>query len=107
MLPAYRYEPHAPRRTAAALEARHREDRTSWDETGSRRTQPHSQPHLPGEERRLAAGSGNAVLFSLLEGMSGPTARARLWRGRIEEGAVARARQQHRAIYEAVAARQP
>ncbi|AJF69099.1 FadR/GntR family transcriptional regulator [Streptomyces vietnamensis] len=57
--------------------------------------------------RRLAAGSGNAVLCSLLDGMSGPTARARLWRGRIEEGAVARAWQQHRAIYEAVAARQP
>ncbi|MFH8623998.1 FadR/GntR family transcriptional regulator [Streptomyces vietnamensis] len=57
--------------------------------------------------RRLAAGSGNAVLCSLLDGMSGPTARARLWRGRMEEGAVARAWQQHRAIYEAVAARQP
>lgn len=57
--------------------------------------------------RRLAAGSGNAVLCSLIEGLSAPTARARLWRGRIEEGAVARAWQQHRAIYEAVAARQP
>ncbi|MFI2740329.1 FadR/GntR family transcriptional regulator [Streptomyces sp. NPDC018711] len=57
--------------------------------------------------RRLAAGSGNAVLCSLLEGMSGPTARARLWRGRMEEGAVERTRQQHRAIHEAVAARQP
>ncbi|MER7581473.1 FadR/GntR family transcriptional regulator [Kitasatospora sp. NPDC097691] len=57
--------------------------------------------------RRLAAGSGNAVLCSLIEGLSAPTARARLWRGRIEEGAVARAWQQHRAIHEAVAARQP
>ncbi|GAA2781002.1 FadR/GntR family transcriptional regulator [Kitasatospora sp. CM 4170] len=57
--------------------------------------------------RRLAAGSGNAVLCSLIEGLSAPTARARLWRGRVEEGAVARAWQQHRAIYEAVAARQP
>ncbi|MFB7919098.1 FadR/GntR family transcriptional regulator [Streptomyces sp. NPDC056061] len=57
--------------------------------------------------RRLAAGSGNAVLCSLLEGMAGPTVRARLWRGRVEGRAVARARQQHRAIYEAVAARQP
>lgn len=57
--------------------------------------------------RRLAAGSGNAVLCSLLDGMSGPTARARLWRGRTEEGAVERAWQQHRAIYEAVATRQP
>lgn len=57
--------------------------------------------------RRLAAGSGNAVLCSLIEGVSGPTARARLWRGRTEEGSVERTRQQHRAIYEAVAARQP
>ncbi|WP_369149593.1 FCD domain-containing protein [Streptomyces sp. R44] len=29
------------------------------------------------------------------------------WRGRIEEGALARAWREHRAIYEAVAARQP
>ncbi|WP_224275045.1 FadR/GntR family transcriptional regulator [Streptomyces sp. LS1784] len=57
--------------------------------------------------RRLAAGSGNAVLCSLIGGVSGPTARARLWRGRTEEGSVERTRQQHRAIYEAVAARQP
>ncbi|MET8540762.1 FadR/GntR family transcriptional regulator [Kitasatospora sp. NPDC004799] len=57
--------------------------------------------------RRLAAGSGNAVLCSLIEGVSGPTARARLWRGRTEEGSVERTRQQHRAIFEAVAARQP
>lgn len=57
--------------------------------------------------RRLAAGSGNAVLSSLIEGLSGPTARARLWRGRADEGAVERTRQQHRAIYEAIAARRP
>ncbi|MGW1508391.1 FadR/GntR family transcriptional regulator [Streptomyces sp. NPDC002394] len=57
--------------------------------------------------RRLAAGSGNAVLASLIEGLSGPTARARLWRGRVDDGAVERTQQQHRAIYEAVAARRP
>ncbi|MCP2314187.1 FadR/GntR family transcriptional regulator [Kitasatospora paracochleata] len=57
--------------------------------------------------RRLAAGSGNAVLSSLIDGLSGPTARARLWRGRTEEGAVERTRQQHRAICEAVATRRP
>ncbi|MFE9428626.1 FadR/GntR family transcriptional regulator [Kitasatospora sp. NPDC006697] len=55
--------------------------------------------------RRIAAGSGNTVLCSLLDGLAGPTARARLWRGLTEEGAVERTRQQHRAIYEAIASR--
>ncbi|MFB7617999.1 FCD domain-containing protein [Kitasatospora sp. NPDC056181] len=57
--------------------------------------------------RRLAAGSGNAVRCSLIEGVSGPAARVRLWRGRTEEGSVGRTGQQHRAIHEAAAARQP
>jgi GntR family transcriptional regulator, transcriptional repressor for pyruvate dehydrogenase complex len=57
--------------------------------------------------RRIAAGAGNAVLSSLLESLSAPTTRARIWRGLTQEGAVARTREQHFAIYEAVAARQP
>ncbi|MEU6697410.1 FadR/GntR family transcriptional regulator [Pseudonocardia sp. NPDC046786] len=57
--------------------------------------------------RRIAAASGNAVLCSLLEGISGPTHRARIWRGLTEEGAVARTREQHEQIYRAIAARQP
>jgi DNA-binding FadR family transcriptional regulator len=57
--------------------------------------------------RRIAAGSGNSVLSSLLDGLSAPTARARVWRGRTQEGAVAHTRQQHRAIFEAIASRQP
>jgi DNA-binding FadR family transcriptional regulator len=57
--------------------------------------------------RRIAAGSGNAVLASLLESLSAPTSRARIWRGLTQEGAVARTREQHVAIYEAIAARQP
>ncbi|MFF4341253.1 FadR/GntR family transcriptional regulator [Kitasatospora sp. NPDC001540] len=57
--------------------------------------------------RRIAAGSGNTVLCSLLEGLSGPTVRARIWRGLTEEGAVAHTHQQHRAIFEAVAGRRP
>ncbi len=57
--------------------------------------------------RGIAAGSGNTVLCSLIDGISGPTARARIWRGLTEEGAVERTRQQHRAIYEAIAHRSP
>ncbi|MEV6406604.1 FadR/GntR family transcriptional regulator [Streptomyces bobili] len=57
--------------------------------------------------RRIASGSGNTVLCSLIDGLSGPTARARIWRGLTEEGAVERTRQQHRAIMEAIADRNP
>jgi len=57
--------------------------------------------------RRIAVGSGNQVLCSLLENLSVPTTRARIWRGLTQEGAVARTREQHVAIHEAIAARQP
>jgi GntR family transcriptional regulator, transcriptional repressor for pyruvate dehydrogenase complex len=48
--------------------------------------------------RRIAAGSGNGVLRSLIDGLSGPTTRARIWR---------ETREQHNAIVEAIASRQP
>ncbi len=57
--------------------------------------------------RRIAAGSGNPVLCSLIDGLSGPTTRARVWRGLTQEGAVARTREQHVSIYEAIVAREP
>ena len=57
--------------------------------------------------RRVAVGSGNTVLCSLIEGLSGPTTRARIWRGLTQEGAVARTIEQHTAICDAIAARQP
>ncbi|OJY45488.1 FadR/GntR family transcriptional regulator [Pseudonocardia sp. 73-21] len=57
--------------------------------------------------RRIAAGSGNSVLCSLIDGLSGPTTRARIWRGLTQEGAVARTIEQHEAICDAIAARQP
>lgn len=56
---------------------------------------------------RIAAGSGNTVLCSLIDGLSGPTARARIWRGLTQEGAVRRTREQHDAICEAIESRQP
>ena len=57
--------------------------------------------------RRIAAGSGNSVLCSLIEGLSGPTTRARVWRGLTQEGAVDKTREQHAAILDAIESRQP
>jgi DNA-binding FadR family transcriptional regulator len=57
--------------------------------------------------RGIAAGAGNPVLCSLVEGMSGPTTRARIWRGLTQEGAVERTRAQHQSILDAVTARRP
>src|SRR5262249_45943437 len=51
--------------------------------------------------RRIAIGSGNTVLASLIDSLSGPTTRARIWRGLTQEGAVERTRDQHTAICEA------
>jgi GntR family transcriptional repressor for pyruvate dehydrogenase complex len=57
--------------------------------------------------RRIAAGSGNQVLCSLIEGLSGPTQRARIWRGLTQKDAVTRTLDEHRLIYDAIADRQP
>ena len=57
--------------------------------------------------RRIAVGSGNAVLCSLIEGLSGPTQRARIWRGLTQHDAVARTLDEHRMIRDAIAGRQP
>lgn len=48
--------------------------------------------------RGIVQGSGNSVLCSLLDGLSGPTTRARVWRGLTQEDAVSRTLQEHRAI---------
>ncbi|WP_033294740.1 FadR/GntR family transcriptional regulator [Amycolatopsis jejuensis] len=57
--------------------------------------------------RKIADGSGNPVLCALLDSLSGPTARARIWRGLTQDGAVARTHEEHTAIYDAIAAREP
>jgi DNA-binding FadR family transcriptional regulator len=57
--------------------------------------------------RQIAVGSGNPVLASLIESLSAPTLRARIWRGLTQEGAVARTYEQHQAIHLALVARQP
>jgi GntR family transcriptional regulator, transcriptional repressor for pyruvate dehydrogenase complex len=57
--------------------------------------------------RRIAASSGNSVLSSLVESMSAPTTRARIWRGLTQAGVGARTLAEHRAILDAMASRDP
>ncbi|AKZ54766.1 putative GntR-family transcriptional regulator [Streptomyces ambofaciens ATCC 23877] len=52
--------------------------------------------------RSIAGASGNSVLCSLLDGLSGPTTRARVWRGLTQEDAVGRTLHEHRAILAAL-----
>lgn len=52
--------------------------------------------------RRIVAAAGNSVLRSLLDGLSGTTTRARLWRGLTQEDAVTRTLSEHRAILAAL-----
>ncbi len=57
--------------------------------------------------RLIAIGAGNRVLDGLLDSLSGPTTRARVWRGLTQEGAVANTREQHQHILDAIAGRRP
>ena len=52
--------------------------------------------------RGIVQSSGNSVLCSLLDGLSGPTTRARIWRGLTQEDAVSRTIHEHRAILAAL-----
>lgn len=57
--------------------------------------------------RRIAASSGNSVLCSLLDTVSAPTIRARVWRGLTQSGARERTLAEHRAIVDALASHDP
>ncbi|WP_329069983.1 FadR/GntR family transcriptional regulator [Streptomyces sp. NBC_01429] len=52
--------------------------------------------------REIVRHCGNTVLCSLLDGLSGPTTRARVWRGLTQEDAVSRTLHEHRAILSAL-----
>jgi DNA-binding FadR family transcriptional regulator len=52
--------------------------------------------------RSIVRTAGNSVLCSLLDGLSGPTTRARIWRGLTQEDAVSRTLHEHRAILAAL-----
>ena len=47
------------------------------------------------------------MLASLIEGLSAPTNRARIWRGRTQAGAQERTVREHQAILDALAAGEP
>jgi GntR family transcriptional repressor for pyruvate dehydrogenase complex len=51
----------------------------------------------------IAAAPGNSVLRALLRSLSTSTARARLWHGIADRGALDQAREEHVRIYEAIA----
>jgi GntR family transcriptional regulator, transcriptional repressor for pyruvate dehydrogenase complex len=55
--------------------------------------------------RQIAVGAGNSVLASLVDSMSAPTTRARVWRGMTEPRALERTLAEHRAIYRAITSR--
>ena len=57
--------------------------------------------------RRIAACSGNSVLCSLLETLTGPTTRARWYRGLTQSGVRERTLSEHRAIVQALRSHQP
>lgn len=57
--------------------------------------------------RRIAACSGNTALCSLLDSLSWPTSRARVWRGLTQIGANERSLAEHRAILDALSSRDP
>jgi GntR family transcriptional repressor for pyruvate dehydrogenase complex len=55
----------------------------------------------------IVAANGNASLTSVLDGLSGRTARFRVWRHLIDADAVASTHAQHEAIYDALVAGDP
>ncbi|MEW2398287.1 FadR/GntR family transcriptional regulator [Streptomyces sp. NPDC046862] len=55
--------------------------------------------------RAVVAATGNETLLTLLEGVSGRTLRARIWRGLVDARAAGRTLAEHEAIFEALAGR--
>jgi DNA-binding FadR family transcriptional regulator len=55
----------------------------------------------------IAGAAGNAVLSSLLDGLSARTMRVRVWRGRADDQALAATIAEHVRIYEAIMSRDP
>ena len=55
----------------------------------------------------VIASTGNETLTSLLDGLSGRTVRARVWRGLVEGNVTQATIDEHQAIYDALRARDP
>ncbi|GHE56306.1 FadR/GntR family transcriptional regulator [Streptomyces spiralis] len=72
--------------------------RAAWDDV------ERLNEHDAAFHRAVVAATGNATLATLLEGISGRTLRARVWRGLVDDNAAARTVAEHEAIYQALAA---
>jgi GntR family transcriptional repressor for pyruvate dehydrogenase complex len=57
--------------------------------------------------RAVVTASGNETLTALLDGISSRTLRARIWRGTVDRGVTHETLSQHKAIYDALAGRDP
>ena len=57
--------------------------------------------------RAVTAATGNEALVSLLDGLSGRTVRARVWRGLVEAGSAVSTIAEHEAVLRALQARDP
>ncbi|GGR71559.1 GntR family transcriptional regulator [Streptomyces eurythermus] len=55
--------------------------------------------------RAVISATGNETLLTILEGISGRTLRARIWRGLVDDQAAARTLAEHEAIFRALSAR--
>jgi GntR family transcriptional repressor for pyruvate dehydrogenase complex len=55
--------------------------------------------------RAVVSATGNESLLTLLEGISGRTLRARIWRGLVDDKAAGRTLAEHEAIFNALATR--
>ncbi|MDQ0596474.1 GntR family transcriptional repressor for pyruvate dehydrogenase complex [Streptomyces canus] len=55
--------------------------------------------------RAVVSATGNETLLTLLEGISGRTLRARIWRGLVDDKAAGRTLAEHEAIFHALSAR--
>ena len=75
-----------------------------WPKTPPTMNVSSSPTALP---RHIAAASRNPMLAALIESISGRTARARVLRGIVEEGAQQRTIDEHRAVLAAVVAHDP
>ncbi|OEV04117.1 FadR/GntR family transcriptional regulator [Streptomyces oceani] len=94
---------------AAAALATHRIDlaeraslRTLLDSLGSAPTVDEVVANDIEFHHRIAAAAGNTMLCSLIDSLSGPTVRARIWRGITQEGALERTVAEHGAILDAM-----
>ena len=63
----------------------------------------HLNEHDAAFHRAVVAATGNATLTTLLEGISGRTLGARVWRGLVDDNAAGRTLAEHEAIYQALA----